>query len=231
MLQMSKVTTIEEFNRLQYPLLVIPFNGVMVSVILRELNQIQLESCGDFSLIEIEGDRLQAKKKVAIPDMVKYSRTMSEIARASLVKPTYDEIMSIFDKEDTLKGYKDKLLALKDLLNQTPGGKERKSLEEQIAFTEIWCNQILPTDFLSAITTYATGIDKSNIRLVTEKILLDCAILSKQCNNSPADHIDGIFTPFMQKDINRRALNVFHEWREKETRKNRRAREAQVRAG
>ncbi len=109
---MSKLTGISTFKDIQFPLIVIPFNGVMVSVVLRELNQIQLESCGDFSLIEIEGDRLQAKKKVSIPDMVKYSRTMSEIARASLVKPTYDEIMSIFDKEDMLKGYKDKLLAL-----------------------------------------------------------------------------------------------------------------------
>ncbi len=228
---MSKVTGISVFKDIQYPLIVIPFNGVMVSVVLRELNQIQLESCGDFSLIEIEGDRLRAKKKTSIPDMVKYAKTMSEIARASLVKPTYDEIMSIFDADDTLKGFDKKLSDLKELLNQTPGGRERKSLEEQIAFTEIWCNQILPTDFLSAITTYATGIDKSNIRLVTEKILLDCAILSKQCNNSPADHIDGIFTPFMKKDINRRALNVLHEWRETETRKNRRAREAQVRVG
>ncbi len=228
---MSKVTGISVLRDIQYPLIVIPFNGVMVSVVLRELNQIQLESCGDFSLIEIEGDRLRAKKKTSIPDMVKYAKTMSEIARASLVKPTYDEIMSIFDADDTLKGFDKKLADLKELLNQTPGGRERKSLEEQISFTEIWCNQILPTDFLSAITTYATGIDKSNIKLVTEQILLDCAILSKQCNNAPADHIDGIFTPFMKKDINRRALNVFHEWREKETKKNQRTREAQVRAG
>ncbi len=228
---MSKVTGISAFKDIQFPLTMIPFNGVMVSVVLRELNQIQLESCGVFSLIEIEGDRLNAKKKPTLADMVRYSKTMSAIARASLVKPTYDEIMTIFDDDDTLKGFDEKLKSLRELLHKTPGGKERKHLEEQISFTEIWCNQILPVDFLSAITTYATGIDKSNIKLVTEQILLDCAILSKQCNNAPADHIDGIFTPFMKKDINRRALHILHEWRETETRKNRRAREAQVRAG
>ncbi len=216
--------TPDELRNLQFPLVVVPFNGIDVPVVLRELNQVQIRSCGNFSLIETFEDKIRIKESSKISDIVKYTRTMSNIVEAALVKPTYAEIMAIFDADGTLKGFKEKLQVLRKKLHSTPGGAERTALEDEIAMAEALVNSVLPTDFLSTITAYALGIEKSDIKEITNEVLLDCAILAHSGHDNPADHLEGNFTAFMRDDINRRAWETFHNWREKESKKNQRGR-------
>ncbi len=201
-----------------YPLIAVPFNDTFELVLLRELNQAQLEMFGAFSLIDIYSKSC-LENSLNIEDKVKYAQTMSEIARISLIKPTYDEIMTLVDDEDMLKGGKEKLQSLREKLYTTPECKERKELEDQISLTAILYDLILPVDFLSTIASYALKLDKIEIKFFTDDVLIDCALLAKNSRNNPSDHISGIFTKFTKDDINRRAWIVFRKWCKTEPRK------------
>lgn len=205
----------------KYPILFVPFHGTPVPVKIRELTEAQTRACGDFSLIETIHDRALAKaKKVKLKDLVSYSERSHAIVKAALVCPTYNQIFDIIGTNDPLVQEKQKILdKLKEKLKKCPKGPQRSALEEEILSSKIWCNYLLPSDFTSYITAYSLGIDKSDIKLVSEKMLLDASILAEKGHNDPAKYIDGLFTPFMKNDINRRAWYILAQKKEEIARK------------
>jgi hypothetical protein len=83
----------------------------------------------------------------------------------------------------------------------------------------IWTDYLLPEDFTAFIASYALGIDKGDIKKVSEKMLLEAAALAEKGHDNPADHLDGIW-PEVQKgfyldDINKRAWQILQEYRDK----------------
>jgi hypothetical protein len=143
-----------------------------------------------------------------------YAKRYHAIAEASLVAPSYHEIMALFDSDAKVIETRAKLDECEAMLHEAPNGPKRYALEEEIEGYRIWCDLLLPEDFLSRIMTYALQLDDSDIDQVTTEVLLDCAILAERGHNDPAAHLDGRFTPFMRDDINRRAWMIYHEWRE-----------------
>lgn len=208
----------EKLKKLQYPLAVVPFYGTTVFVMLKELNQAELRSCGDFSLIETKEDKLRTEAPTII-EMVEYTKLMARIAEVSLVKPTYKEIMTMYDEDARLKDFEKTLRDMKEESFLLPEGTEKTELEGRIARVEVWCYTVLPDDFLAAIASYALGMDKTDIKTITKDTLINIAILAERGHDNPADHVDGRFTPFMKDDINGRAWAELSRWRAEASRK------------
>jgi hypothetical protein len=188
-----------------YPILVAPFHGTPVPVQIKELTQFQTMACGNFSLIETLEDKLRQKEKITPKDIIEYSSRNHAIVKEALINPTYEQILKIIGSNIKVEEAKKKLKELKKQLEQVKPGPQRSILEEELDTCRIWCDFLLPTDFISFIVSYSLRIDKSDIKKVSENILLDAAILAERGHDNPADHIDGKFTPFMRDDINRRA--------------------------
>jgi hypothetical protein len=200
----------------QYPIVTVPFAGAMVPVKLRELTQIQIQSCGDMSLIQTFADKVRQKSsRVRMIDLLQYADRYHKIAELSLVAPTYDQIMRMFDRDRKVADARAQVEELKAKLRDTPNTSERRALEEEIDGLAIWCDLLLPEDFLGAIMSYALGIEKSDIKQVTEDMLLEAAMLAQRGGDNPADHLDGRFSAFMRDDINRRAWVIHNKWVEK----------------
>jgi hypothetical protein len=190
----------------------VPFNGVMVPVMLRELTPVQIKSCGDFSLIETFQDKVNSKsKKLKMADIIEYSEMQNKITRLALVKPTYDEVISIYDGDAVVKNAKEIIIELEKEAFKLVGGVKKDKLVEEIKNMRIWIDLLLPNDFTAWITAYVFGVDKSDIKSVTEKMLYEAAMMAKLGGDNPADHLQGNFTAFMREDINRRAWSIYAE--------------------
>jgi hypothetical protein len=204
----------QDFEVAAFPILIAPFHGSPVPIKIRELTQAQILACGDFSLIETLEDKVISKhKKANIRDIIAYAERNHEVVKMSLVSPTYEQIFKIIGVKHNIKEAKKTLKELKEKLKQTKQSPQRSKLENEIDKLRIWYDLILPNDFMSFVVSYALGINKSDIKAVSEKMLLDAAILATRGNDNPADHIQGKFTPFMKDDINRRAWYFLDKFR------------------
>lgn len=199
------------------PIIALPWHGSMVCVKIRELNQTQILACGDFSLIETFQDKVrQKKKKIKRSEVMAYAAAQHAIARAALLSPTYDEIMERIGRGKDIDKKKLELEELKKSLESCPPGPQRSTLEEEIDSYKIWIDLILPTDFLAALIAYCLGVNKSDIKNVSEKMLLDAAILAERGHDNPHDHLHGEFTDFNKHDIDVRAWMILADFKEEQ---------------
>lgn len=214
----STSSTCDQIEAIKYPVLVVPFHGVPVPVKIRELTLAQTKACGEFSLIETMADKMTGKK-LRMRDIVAYAEIQHKIVRASLVSPTYDEIMERLGGTTTLDSKKKELDELKKQCEQLRNGPQRKALEEEIDSSRIWIDLILPEDFISHIVSYALQINKSEIKKLSDEILIEAAIIAERSAKRPSEIIcgDGFWTAFMLTDIDKRAFLLLED--EKERRK------------
>lgn len=200
----------------KYPILYVPFHGVYVWVKIKELTLNQINNCGDISLIETFQDKIRAKH-LKIRDLIRYSETQHKILKESLVSPTYEQILDRIGNDKSVENKKNILSELKDKLKSVKPGIKRSALEEEIDSLKIWINLIFPDDFIGTIVAYALGVDKSSIKEVSEKTLIDAAIIAEKYKKRPSDIVcqDGFFTPFNKLDIDKRAMLLLHEYQKK----------------
>jgi hypothetical protein len=184
---------------------------------LRKLTQAQILTCGDFSLIETFQDKIWKQKgKPKIGEIIAFAERNHAIVKAALVSPTYAQIFEIIGSDFLVEERKKELAEMRKKLIQTPRGPERNALEEEIDTLRIWCDLILPEDFMSFVVAFSLGIDESDIKLVSEEMLINAAMLAERGHDNPSDHIcaDGRFSPFNKYDIDRRAWILLAEKRE-----------------
>jgi len=205
--------SLEKIRDAQFPLLVIPFNDTPVFVKLRELNQASIMTCGEFSLIETLEDKIRMKSKnIKIKDVIAYAKKNHAIVKESLVSPTYEQIFEMIGIDPKVEEKREKIKEIKKKLTKEKPGPRRSAVEEELDVLEIKSLYILPDDFVSWIVCFALKIDKTDIKKISKKMLLDFAILAKNGNDNPADHIEGDFTPFNKDDINRRGWIEYNEF-------------------
>ena len=208
--------TIEQITDIQCQVIMVPFYGTMIPVKVRKLTEAQISACGNISLIKTFEDRVaQAAIRTNMKDIIAYCDRMHELTKRALIAPTYDQIIEQFAHDRAILDARKLLDDLKAQLKKTPKGIKRRALEEEIDTTRLWVDLILPNDFMATIISWVMGIDSSDIEELSREILLEAAVLAERCHNEPADHISGRFTPFMRKDINRRALGFLDEERRK----------------
>jgi len=212
------MTALEKMKDIQFPIIVVPFYGQLTPVKLRELTQAQIVASGGlkFSLIETLEDKRRSKKKPKLSEMTAYAEIQHEIAKRALVSPTYDEIFEMVGAGIDRDNIKKELDEIEIIISKTPRSPKRKALEEEFECKRIWFDLLLPEDFLAAITSYSLSINKSDIKEVTKEALLEAATLAKMGHDNPSDHYDGIFTPYMKDDFNRRAWITYAENKKKD---------------
>jgi hypothetical protein len=193
-----------------------PFNGAVVMVRLRELSQIQVAAIGDISMIETFFDKVKARnQKPTTQEMSAYGERMHQICREAMAIPTYDEMMKIvgahIDHEATereLKEIKDLFVRLTEAGGR--GTQEWKDLKRRYEAVEIARRFILPADFTAFVVDYSLGISKTDIKKVTEKVLIDAYYSAKRGGGAPSDYISGNFERWPgdmlhKNDVNNRA--------------------------
>lgn len=216
----NKKESLEKMQQAMYPIIEAPFFGEPIPVMLKELNETQIRACGDFSLIETFESKLQRKVSgFNMREKIAYSERMRKIAEAALFSPTYLEIMSIAKQDKRLESIREQKKNIDALIVKAPKGKLLSALKEEREDLEVHINFFLPLDFLNFITCYVLGIAKSDIKEVSENMLLEAAILATRGHDNPADHLDGRFTPFMITDINKRAWHIYEDYKKNGPRK------------
>lgn len=203
--------TIETIDLISHPLIIIPFRGKPAPVVVRKLTQAQLSLCGEISLIETDKDKKKLKK-LKTKDRIEYARVLHKIAEQSLIAPTYDQILSILKANKLNEKAQADLSQAKEKLKSCNITNERKKLEKEIDMLSVWIDLLLPEDFLSAVACIAWSINETDIKKVTDKILLESAILAKRGNDNPHDHVkDFVFTEFNKIDFDKRAWLLYDE--------------------
>lgn len=205
-----------DVERIAEPLITVPFFGTPVVVKVRELTETQILACGNFSLIETLQDKINKKNLQAdIRKVIEYAELQHEICRRALVSPTYDQIVNKLAGWHVRDELQNKANEIEKLLQNAPLGKQKTELERELAGIRAYIDLLLPADFCAAVVSYALGLNKSDVKNVTEEMLLDAARLAELGHDNPADHLQGIFTPFMRDDINKRAWALLAESRQK----------------
>jgi hypothetical protein len=213
----NKLTDIESLKDDQYPLVYTTWNGNPALVKCRLLTSAQLQACGDFSLIQTERDKINADKKLTPKELIEYASTMHNIVEAALVSPTYEQLMNMVQANDLWKKAKKELDELQELCKGIRiNDYRRKKAEDEINKKRIWVDIILPEDFMAYIFCYVIDLSRSDIKKVTEEMLLNAAILAEKWSKAPSDYISGMFTEHNKMDIDRRALIELHNRREAE---------------
>jgi len=213
---------LDEVEKAQYPLLIVPFFDAMIPIKLRELTSTQVLACGNISLIETLSDVIEKARMEQQQDLkkaVEYSKTLHRIVEMSMISPTYQEMMEVIGKNKNIDNCRKVLKELKLELKKTPLGLRRNELEQEVASYEFFTNLILPEEFISVIVSYALNINKSDIKLISEDMLYDAAILATNGHNNPANHLDGNFTKFNEDDINKRSWIIYAERKKKGSKK------------
>lgn len=194
----------------------VPWNGVHVPVIVRELNYAQIRSCGDFSLIETMTDMMNNARNVTVAEMIAYSELQYKIVQSSLVSPTLDEILSLNEYDLIAIEAKKEIKELQDLIDTLPDGPKCEKLQNDLDIMRMNYEFILPADFIGTIMSYALEIDKTDIKLISEDMLYEAAIRAKASNNSIADQLPGNFSDFNRVDIINRGLAIYYDKTQKE---------------
>lgn len=199
-----------------YPIIMAPWHGIITPIRVRKLTPTQALSCGDFGMIELWEDKIRNQKQPTIEEIAAYADRHDKICKLAMVKPTYDEAMKIAGAHIDSKEIAEKLSEINVIFDKLERLPERDfkliaKLKEQYSAIEIQSKFILPADFTAFVVDYTLGISTSDIKRVTEEMLLNAAVLATRGHDNPSDHIGGVFTDLMTREIDNRAWVLFDE--------------------
>ena len=212
----EKPSSIDVFSDAEYSLVATQWKGVPTLVLVRNLSEVQLLACGNFSLINL-GELVEGP--FSWRQWVEYAEQNYKILKAALVSPSYEEVYAMAGQGPSVKDAEARFREVDALILTLPRGPGRQALEKERDSLRCMYDLIFPDDFIAPIVCYVTGIGRTDIKKVTREMLHTAAILAERGHDNPADHIDGIFSAFNRNDINRRGWQVLEEEREKNKRK------------
>ena len=202
-----------------YPAIIVPFNGIDQTIIVRKLTGIQRDACGEFSLIETVRDKMINKnKKLTYKEMCDYSRLQYEIVKRSLVSPTYEEIMKLNEFDILRLNAEKELNKLEPIINNMDDGIKKNKLKDDYYMLEMNSKYLLPEDFITHVMSYALRLIDSDLKDITADMLYEAAILAKRGGGRPSDYMPGNLADHHLKDIDKRA---YCEYANRETNNNR----------
>jgi hypothetical protein len=181
----------------------------------RPLRQVEIEDCGNFSLIETFYDKVK-RKETSAEDMLQFAKIQNKIMRYAMISPSYDEALEAASLYEDAEGMKAEIKKAREAALAENNADERKKKERTLLNKELAFYQIFPADFAGTIFSYGVElVDKNDIKKVDEEILKNLAIMAKNNNNRPSENITGNFTEFNKADIDRRAWAIYAEEQEK----------------
>jgi len=210
-----KSTNKKQILDAEYSFISIPWKGTPVFVKVRELSDLQIQAIGNFSLIQLDTVVPSNSWKQIVVTL----ELQHNIVKASLVSPSYDEIFEIAGSSNFTKEASTRFTEISKELIGMQRGPERSALEQRLCSSRVLFDLILPNDFTSGISNFVLGIDRTDIKLVTKEILLNCAILQKRSGGRPSDYCDGKLSKFNKRDIDTQAYIEYDNFIENEKRK------------
>lgn len=204
---MSEVEHVSNFVDVVTPLVAVLYNGTPCIVKVRELSSLQIQAIGNISLVDIEAK----SPSKSWGDIAQVSDFHNKIVRASLVSPTYEELYGLIGETKFIEDVKKRFLELEKQILKMDNGPEKSLFQERLASMRFTFDILLPNDFMAGIVEYALGSKRSEIKLVTESILMNCALMARQCGGRPSDYCEGKLTDFNKVDIDRRAVCLLAE--------------------
>lgn len=189
----------------------VPFNGMSVWCKLRSIDSVKQNACGAVTLIDLINESSGVS---SLSHMVKIRNIQELLAKEVLVKPSFDEILSIVNEDDIvyLQSKKEiQELEMVDVKSLSP--TQRKELEERLDRLRLCIAFILPDDAMGFLTSWALGVDVSDIKNVTKEQLINAAILASRNGNAPSDNLSGVFTDRDKGDIDSVAWQLLDEER------------------
>jgi hypothetical protein len=195
----------------EYSLVSVPWKGSPCMVKVRELSDIQIASLGGFSLIETDEFKWSRapQKKIAWSELLDYANQNVKICKAALVSPTYDKIFAIVGRGEFFIDVKRQVEGINVQLEEMPEGPARQELEAiRDSLIMAW-DIILPDDFMTGVIAHTLGIHKTDIKKVTEEMLLNAAVLAERGHKAPHEYIHGAFTDFNLRDIDTQAWILY----------------------
>lgn len=193
-------------------LISVPWKGSPCMVMVRDLSDIQIQTIGNVSLIETEEykwSRSSANVKTTWGERLSYADKMLAICKAHLISPSYDEIFAAIGKNAFNAEVKKQIEHINGQLNTMPIGPARSELENIRDSLRCAWDFILPEDFMAGIVENALGIQRTDIKKVTEEMLYTAAILAERSHSAPHDYIHGVFSTFNVRDIDTQAWVIF----------------------
>lgn len=204
---MRRKEIIEAIENAEYELIAVKWKGTPVFVRVRNLSDLQIQAIGNISCIKT-GDYPISNDWRAIAN---FADMQHLIVKSALVSPTYDECFAIIGKPDFAKEAETAFNEIQKDLLIMPKGPEKKQLETRCAALRMLFDFILPNDFTAQITEYVLGTKRTDIKLVTEEILFNCAVNQKRSGGRPSDYCTGNLSEFNKRDIDESAYRIYQQ--------------------
>jgi hypothetical protein len=211
--EQAKPTALEVIESAETHLLTALWKGLPCVVKVRTLSDIQIQSLGNFSLIETEEYKWSKApgKTTTWGERLSYLDMAVKVCRAALISPTYDEIFGVIGKTSFNAEVKACIEHINKMLASMLEGPAKQELEEKRDSLIAAWDVILPADFMNAVVADALAVDKTDIKKVTEDMLYGAAILAERGHKAPHEYIcpGGVFSPFNVRDIDLQAWIIY----------------------
>lgn len=213
---MAHTKMIRNIKDQEWTLIAVPWKDASkapVFVKVRELSDLQIQAIGNFSL-------LNGGKKAPTTDWRAITNTMAlqaAVVKAALVSPTYEELCAMASLGDFSKTVEEKYREIADDIETMEAGPERSECEKRLASLRVLFDMVLPNAFAAKVCEYVLGVNRTNIKLVSDEIILNAAFARHDAGTGRiSDFIsDDTLTPFNRRDIDQRGRRLFAEYLEK----------------
>lgn len=190
----------------------VPFNGTPIWCYVTSLNMIQIKSCGDLSCLYLP-KKNETNKEPDMLEIIELKNAQEALVKLTLIRPNFDEIIGMITETNFLISEKKaELNKINEEIKKLKPGKQKRELEKQAEKIEFYLGFLLPDDAMAFLTSWALGVEITDIKKLTRKILLDAAIMAANGKDNPTDHLSGIFTDFQKDDINRNAWYIYNQF-------------------
>lgn len=209
---------IAEIRGAMFHWICVPFNSHVVGsnpiwCYVTCLNAIQIESCGDISCLSFSEEDKTTEQ--TLEDLVKIKNAQEALVKKTLIKPSFDEIITMITQTNFLIADKKREKEeIEKLIETLPDKKQVKELKKELVKLEFYLGFLLPDDMMNFLTAWAMGIQITDIKKLSRDILLKAAIRAKNGNDNPHDHISGVFTDFQMNDIDNHAWIIYNQFLE-----------------
>jgi hypothetical protein len=197
--------------------LAVPFNGARIFVQVRYPRGVELFARQkNWTQILMDGTKRDFTE-LSADEICEYMNALEETVKIVLNAPTYAELeKEIFGKDRYLDEQRARLADFERRLAEVDDATARFELLRRIQLLKMRLGYALPLDTMTTLSAIANGANVTDIRKITEDILLEAYQKHRLFGGSPADYIpSGAYTVEQKSDIERCALSVGVAWERK----------------
>lgn len=194
--------------------IVAPWNGQPIPIVIRMLDSVSLSSCGDFNLAStiLELD----EEEVSNDDIIKTKNIHENMLKLALVTPSFKLLEKHLMGKDFYKQRQEEIDEVKVLIEQVDKSKEKRELTEKLEMLELSIAFLVPEDFTAFVITVLLQREATDLNKLTRDTLLKCGFLAEKYNVRPSTYLEGTFTEKQNVDIDLTALTLVSDYREQQ---------------